>query len=286
MFKIGEFSKLSQVTVKTLRYYDELGLLKPAEVDRFTGYRYYSADQLPRLNRILALKDLGLSLAQVARLLDGGLPPAQILGMLLLKQAELQQRVQEERARLARVEARLRKIEREGTTMPTYDVVLKNVEPQTVVAIRDTIPTYSDQGPLWTELAAYLEQHGAKAAGPSLTIYYDTEYRERDVDVEVATPVSASLPGTERVTVRGLPGAKQMACVVHHGSYDTLGQAYNALFAWIEANGYRIVGPNREVYLRCPDNDYADPDAVGYAGYTADAPAEYVTEVQFPVAKA
>jgi len=90
MFKIGEFSKLSQVTVKTLRYYDEIGLLKPAKVDRFTSYRYYSADQLPRLNRILALKDLGLSLAQVAQLLDGDLPPAQIRGMLRLKQAELQ----------------------------------------------------------------------------------------------------------------------------------------------------------------------------------------------------
>ncbi len=80
MFKIGEFSKLSQVTVKTLRYYDEIGLLKPAEVDRFTSYRYYSVDQLPRLNRILALKDLGLSLDQVAHLLDGNLPPGHFRG--------------------------------------------------------------------------------------------------------------------------------------------------------------------------------------------------------------
>ena len=78
MFKIGDFSKLSQVPVKTLRYYDEIGLLKPAKVDRFTSYRQYSADQLPRLNRILALKDLGLSLAQIAQLLDGDLPPEQI----------------------------------------------------------------------------------------------------------------------------------------------------------------------------------------------------------------
>jgi effector-binding domain-containing protein len=295
MFKIGDFSKLSQVPVKTLRYYDELGLLKPAEVDRWTSYRYYSADQLPRLNRILALKDLGLSLAQIARLLDGdpsGLSPSgrslpldQIRGMLRLKQAELQQRVQEEQARLARVEARLRQIEQEGK-MPAYEVVLKKVEPQMVVAIRDTIPTFSDQGPLWTELATYLEQHGAKATGPSLTLYHDTEYRERDVDVEVATPVSAPPPESDRVTVRQLPAAEEMASVIHQGSYETLGQAYNALLAWIEANGYRIVGPNREVYLCCPDNEYTAPDAVGYAEYLADTPAEYVTEVQFPVAKA
>jgi effector-binding domain-containing protein len=285
MFKIGDFSKLSQVPVKTLRYYDELGLLKPAEVDRWTSYRYYSADQLPRLNRILALKDLGLSLAQIARLLDGDLPPAQIRGMLRLKRAELQQRVQEEQARLARVEARLRQIEQEGK-MPAYEVVLKKVEPQMVVAIRDTIPTYSDQGPLWTELAAYLEQHGVKATGPSLTLYHDTEYREQDVDVEVATPVSAPPPESDRVTVRQLPAAEQMASVVHQGSYETLSQAYNALLAWIEANSYCIVGPSREVYLCCPDNEYTAPDAVGYAEYLADTPAEYVTEVQFPVAKA
>jgi len=97
--------------VKTLRYYDEIGLLKPAQVDRFTGYRYYSEDQLPRLNRILALKDLGLSLEQIGRLLDDDLPPAQLRGMLRLKQAEIQQCVEEEQARLARVEMRLRQIE-------------------------------------------------------------------------------------------------------------------------------------------------------------------------------
>ena len=111
MFKIGEFSKFSQVPVKTLRYYDEIDLLKPVEVDQHTGYRYYSAEQLYRLNRILALKDLGLSLAQIGELLDGDLPAEQMRGMLRLKQAEVQGRVKEEQARLARVEWRLRQIE-------------------------------------------------------------------------------------------------------------------------------------------------------------------------------
>jgi DNA-binding transcriptional MerR regulator len=111
MFKIGEFSRISQVSAKTLRYYDEIGLLTPARVDRFTGYRYYSADQLPRLNRILALKDLGLSLEQIAALLDDDLPPAEIRGMLRLKRVEIQQHLEEEQARLARVEARLKQIE-------------------------------------------------------------------------------------------------------------------------------------------------------------------------------
>ncbi len=93
MFKIGDFSKLSQVSVKALRLYDQMGLLKPSQVDRFTSYRYYSASQLPRLNRILALKNLGFSLEQIAKLLDDQIPPEQIRGMLRLKQAELQQAI-------------------------------------------------------------------------------------------------------------------------------------------------------------------------------------------------
>lgn len=272
MFKIGEFSKLSQVTVKTLRYYDEIGLLKPAKVDRFTSYRYYSVDQLPRLNRILALKDLGLSLEQIARLLDEGLSPDQLRGMFKLKQAEIQQRVGEEQARLARVEARLKQIEQEGR-MPTYEVVIKKVNAQRVAAVRGVIPTYSEQGHLWDELCAYLEQHKVKPAGPCFTLYHDDEYRERDVDAEVCEPVQADAPPPDhgRAKVYELPAVETMACVVHHGSYDMLGQAYRDLLTWIETNSYRIVGPNRDVYLRGPES--------------GSDPSTHVTEVQIPVEK-
>ena len=140
MFKIGEFSRLSHVTVKTLRYYDRIGLLKPATVDRWTSYRYYSADQLPRLNRILALKDLGLSLDQIARLLDDDLSPDQIRGMLRLKQVELQEQLEEEQTRLARVEQRLRQIEKEET-MSSQEVAVKQIPAQAVASVRDTVPS-------------------------------------------------------------------------------------------------------------------------------------------------
>src|SRR5258708_3344144 len=96
MLKIGEFSRLSQVTIKTLHHYDEIGLLKPAQVDPFTDYRYYTVDQLPRLHSIMALKELGLSLEEIARLLLDDLPPEQIRGMFRLKQAEAQPRVPED----------------------------------------------------------------------------------------------------------------------------------------------------------------------------------------------
>src|SRR5438128_819456 len=124
MFRIGEFSRLTQVTVKALRYYDEVGLLQPAAVDELTGYRYYALNQVPRLNRILALKELGLSLEQIALLLHETISLSQLQAMLHDKRAELEARIREEHARLARVEARLRQIEQEES-LTGYEVRLK-----------------------------------------------------------------------------------------------------------------------------------------------------------------
>ena len=113
MLKIGDFARLSQVPVKTLRYYDDLGLITAAHVDSFTGYRYYSVEQLPRLNRLLALKDLGFSLEQIAKVLNEGVTHEQLRGMLMLKRAEAEDRLNEDRGRMARIEARLRDIQLE-----------------------------------------------------------------------------------------------------------------------------------------------------------------------------
>ena len=261
-----------QGNVKALRYYDEIGLLRPAQIDRFTGYRYYSMDQLPRLNRILALKDLGLSLEQSARLLDKELPPDQLRGMLKLKQAELQQQADEVEARLARIEARLRQIEQEGK-MSTYDVVIKKVEPQLVAAVRGVVPTPPEQGSLWKELGTFFSQRKAATPGPCFTLYHDVEYKERDLDLEVCEPLGAPVSGTERVRVYELPGAERMASTIHHGPFVTINEGYQAIMQWIEANGYRITGPCREVYLQEAQNgSQTDPNTV--------------TEIQFPVEKA
>jgi len=272
MLKIGDLSKLSRVSVKTLRYYDEVGLLRPAQVDRFTGYRYYSFDQLPRLNRILALKDLGFSLEQIAQLLSEDLPAAQLRGMLRLRRAELSQHVQDEMDQLARVEARLSQIEQEGK-MPSYDVVIKKVEPQLVAGVRDVIPAYNQQRHLWCELGAYLEQHKFVPAAPCLTIYYS---EEPNIDAEVCEAPSSPLPSSERVKVHELPGVEAMASVVHQGPFTTIGEAYTAIIKWIEANGYRCVGPVREVYLR---------EAQQTESGASQADPNTVTEIQFPVEK-
>lgn len=273
MIKIGDFSKLSQVTVKTLHHYDQLGLLKPVQVDRFSGYRYYAVEQLPRLNRILALKDLGLSLQQIVQLLAGDLAATEIRGMLKLKQAEVQQQLVAEHARLARIEARLRQIEQEQC-MPAYEVVLKKVEPLLVAGVRDVIPDRSIVSPtfnrLFDEVMGYVEQQGGKFAGPPFDMWHDKEYCERDMNVEAAVPIQERLPDNDRVRVYELPAVETMASVIHQGSFDGFSESYNAILQWIEANGYRIVGPNREIYLQY--------DRTGN-------PADYITEIQFPVAK-
>ena len=272
MLRIGEFAWLSQVTVETLRHYDKIGLLKPVQTDRFTGYRYYSLDQLPRLNRILALKDLGLPLEQIGHILDEDLSPDEIRGMLRLKQAELEDQMQGARTRLARVEARIRQIEMEGK-MPDYEVVLKTVEPQRVASKREIIPTWDSVSStiqrLFYEVYNYIMEQGAKQAGPAVSVWHVCKDDRTDTDVEAAIPVEGSLSKSTSVKIQELP-KEQMACVVHHGSFDDLLQAYKAGFAWLENNGYKVAGPIREIYLQYEE----DGD-----------PANYVTEIQFPVAK-
>ena len=279
MFRIGEFSRISRVPVKTLRYYDEIGLLKPAQVDRFTDYRYYTAEQLPRLNRILALKELGFTLEQVAQLLDEELPVAEIRGMFKLKRAEIEQRVAEERERLARLEARLAQIEQENN-LPAYDVVVKRIEPLRVAALRAVAPTVDDIGDLFEQVEACLQTHGLRASGFPFTIWHDSYYSEQDIDLEVCIPVDRLPPTSDRARFCELPGIEFMACLVHHGAYTDIDQACQSLGAWIDTNGYSIAGPNREIYLRF---GVGGSGAVFPPAYLTRNPAEFVTELQFPV---
>ncbi len=271
MIRIGDFSKLSRVSVKALRYYDEMGLLKPVSVDRFTGYRLYEYSQLAVLNRILALKELGFSLEEIGRLLDDGLSLEQMRGMLKLRQTEAHQRVREETERLERIESRLRQIEQENN-MSKYDVVIKNVEAIKFASVRDVVQTPPEQGPLWGELEDYLAMRHVRPSGVCFTLYHDEGFKERDCDVEVCEPLDGDLTESTRIKVQTLPAAT-VACTIHNGPFVTIGEAYNAIGKWLDANGYRIVGPSREVYLNpAKDGIQNDPNTV--------------TELQFPIEKA
>lgn len=247
----------------------------PAQVDPFTSYRYYSANQLPRLNRILALRDLGFTLEQIKRALDDQLTPEEMRGMLRLKQAEIEKQVEEEQARLNRVAARLKQIEQEGKVMPEQEVILKAVEAQHVLAIREVIPTPDYVGTLLGESFMALGPRGIMPAAPPIAIFHDEEFKPADLDVEIALPVAPGvkdavpLDGGRQLVAKTLPAIDTAASIIHKGSYDNLTDTYNAIARWIEANGCRIAGPSREVYLTAPDD-----------------PAGALTEIQYPVVKA
>ena len=249
MIRIGDFSKLSRVSVKTLRYYDETGLLKPVHVDPFTGYRLYEYSQLSVLHRVLALKDLGLSLEEIGRLLDDGLSVEQMRGMLKLRETEARHRLHDEAERLERIGARLKQIEQEDC-MSKYDVVIKSAAEVKIASVRDVVPTPPEQGGLWQELGEYLAQQHVRPISACFTLYHDDEYKERDWDLEVCEPIESDLGGSARVKVQTLPAVKALACTIHNGPFVTIGEAYNAIGKWITDNNYRIVGPCREVYLR------------------------------------
>lgn len=281
MFRIGEFSKLTRVSVRMLRHYDQLGLLKPSYTDISTSYRYYSADQLPRLNRILALRDLGFSLEQIGGLLDDDLPSEQLLGMLKLKRGEIQQGMQAEQMKLARLEARIGQMD--GTAgQANFDIIVREVEPQLVATRREVAPDDDRITYMFEELERYVDRFHARADKPPMTIYHDPEYRDEDIDAEVVVPLTKPIPGSEEVRVIEMPRIKQVACVVQTGSYAAIYQAYNALLAWIEANGHRMTGPIREVYL-----SYS-AEGLGFdlpPTYLAKDANEFVTELQLEIEK-
>lgn len=260
MLRIGDFSKLAQVPIATLRYYDQLGLLKPAEVDRFTEYRYYSVEQLPRLNRILALKDLGFSLEQIERLVNDNVSVQELRGMLLLRQADAERQVLEEQARLARVASRLREIEQEGKPS-RYDIVTKSVAPLWIVSTRQTVGHANEMSELcWNlhgQLRAWSIKHKfAPLAPPApqlLNLYYNTEYTETDLDLEaailIAPPPKSYKTQNAPYTVRELRGEPLIASGVHRGAMDEVSELIQALLMWVSTNNYEITGPAREVHL-------------------------------------
>jgi DNA-binding transcriptional MerR regulator len=264
MFRIGDFSRLSRVSVKALRFYDEVGLLKPTYVDRDTGYRYYSATLLPRLNRILAFKELGFSLGKIIHLLEGDLPVDRVRESLQNRREELARSIERERAQLAEVEAWLADIE-QGGCVPDYEVTIKHVAPRLVASVRDTLSSYADADELFDELDSRLKHRGAPLERG--TIWHTCANQRRSIDCEAVLFLREPAKVAGRAQVYELPGAT-IACVIHQGSDETCERAYLAARSWIKSHGYAIAGPNRELY---------------WQGRVAQDDGSGVTEIQYPI---
>ncbi|MCC3373887.1 MerR family transcriptional regulator [Cohnella sp. REN36] len=280
MLRIGAFASLNKVSVKTLRYYDEVGLLKPAHIDEQTGYRYYSASQLPLLHRILMLRDFGFTLQQIGTLVAGEQADRIIVAMLEQRAREIEEAIRAEQDQLSRIRALTHGI-RSGfaRTAGALEVLVKEVPALRVLSLRDTLPDYDQQGRLWEELIGYVQLHGVPV-GAAIALYGEAEGGDggdpsaSGVAIEVALPLAPEDPvppdgGGGRIRVRTLAAVREMACVIQRGGQAEMTQAYAALQDWMERGGRVPSGPGREVHH------------VGFKD-TLDV-SEHVTEIQIPI---
>ena len=271
MFSIGEFARHGRVSVRMLRHYDAIGLLRPACVDPASGYRFYQVSQLAELNRVIALKDLGFTLQQVQAILEEKVTAAELRGMLKLRRAEIHAQIEAETARLARVEARLLTIEDEAR-VPADGVVIKRLAPVRVAELTGAAAGYEPDAitpviqPLYCDLWRRMASAGVTAAGPAVAYYEDTPAGDGAIVVHAAVPVVVQADGDHGFGVVDLADVGSAAAIIHHGSMDDVLSTGQALARWIDANGYRSVGYAREVTLEWS----ADPD-------------QWITELQQPI---
>lgn len=275
MFRIGDFSRLARVTIRTLHHYDEAGLLTPAHVDPLTGYRYYTADQLESLQRILLLKDLGFSLDQIRDLSSADVDAASFTQHLEARRTELRTAIEAEQARLRRLDA-LRSALSDGDASA---VALRDVPAVEVHSRRERVAHLgSDVQQLFETAEAEVASARARADASPFLIFHDPDYREHDAEVEVCIPVK---PGA-RIDATTVP-AITAGCATYRGPYVQTPLLYRSLVRWIERSGYALAGPLREVYHRygADQQGYRLPDHV-----LAASSADYITELQAPVAPA
>lgn len=254
MFQIGEFSRIARVTARQLRHYEALGLFKPARIDPETGYRYYSALQLPRLNRILVLKDLGLTLDQIVRLADKDISLEEIRGMLTMKKAQIEQTMRDELSRVISIEERLRQIEENGA-FNGEDVMLKAVPAQQLLSIRQVMPSIHDGFALMYELNRLLPSRAGKSVLGNFAILFHADgFDTENVDVEMGFLLEHESHGTftfsegRTLTRRTVPAVETMATLVCVGISNHI-SCYGRLGTWIEKNNFQLAGPAWEVFI-------------------------------------
>ena len=270
MLKIGEFSKLSKVSVRMLRHYDEIGLLKPISIDRFTGYRYYSEEQLPVMLRINSLKKMGFGLSAIGEILKRYDDRDELERYFIIRHTELKADMEEISRRMVMLETALKELRKDD--IMNFEVTIKTMPERKVASVRRLIPTYKDEGLLWNILFKETEGMNMKLVQPIFlgAVLHDTEHKESDVDVEVQAAVEGDYTNTENVIFKIQPETLA-ASVTFTGPYEQFGKAYAAIASWINRNGYAFNGPIMDIYHR------------GY--YETDDQNEFLTEVCCPVRK-
>lgn len=273
MIKIGDFSKLSQISIRMLRHYDEMGLLHPESVDAFTGYRYYTVGQLSEAFRITMLKQMGFSLSAIRTIIDSYSRTEDLVQYLQVQLEQTKQELFASQERLQLIETAITRL-RKDESMMKYDVTVKEMPARYVASLRRIIPAYDKEGLLWNQMREETEAHGIKMemAHPpfSAAIFHDADFKETDPDVEIQFAVVGEYPDTEYVHFK-TESPVFVASAVYTGSYDMITDAYRAVAEWVNANGYAFNGPMFAIYHTSPACE-SDPNKL-------------VTEVCFPVQK-
>lgn len=269
MFRIGDFSRLSKTTIKTLRYYDEEGLLKPEKVDLLTSYRYYTTEQLVQLHRIQSLRQAGLSVAEIKAIRSGS-DAAEILQK---RKAALETDLAHTKHQLSCIEFLL--AGRDTESAMTYSAIMKEIPEYIVFSKKACIPTYA----ACMELIPAIGM-AVGAANPNLKcvtpdycfcVYLDREYRDHDINIEYCQAVEEAGVDVDDIIFKTIP-AVTVVSVMHRGPYEHLGQAYAYVFRWIEENGYEVADElPRESYI---DGIWNKEDA-----------RDWLTEIQVSVLK-
>lgn len=269
LLQIGEFARLTGLPVRTVRYYGNLGLLPPAVVDPSTGYRKYRIDQVDRASRLSALKEIGLPLDEIRRILDDELDDREFrdalagrVAALERESAHITRQLQRARVQLDHVNQRLER------TMP--DVTIKTTDATTIAFVREQIGGIAEIAPLFPKLFSMVDP--TVGVGPGGNVYHYFADDGSSIDVEAVLPVPDDFQAIGPVQTRVIP-ATQVASVIHHGAFNRLHQAHSDLFAWVEANGWTVSGPSYEWNLVCTEPVSQDNET-------------YVTDVQVEVTKA
>lgn len=270
MLKIGDFSKLTRISIRMLRHYDTIGLLTPERIDNFTGYRYYSEAQLPLANRIAALRDMGFGLSTVSEILNQYHDPTAFRKFLEIKRSELESQADDTRRRLLLLETAIERLGKDGIAM-SYDVTRKTLPERYVASLRQTIPSYEHEGDVWRLMGMETAPLHVQEDTPSynLVIFHDRSYKEENVDVEAQKSVVGHYPDTAHVKFKKVP-AIEIASATYQGGYDLITEVNQAVAGWIHDNGYEISGLGFNIYHV---NPHDSPN-----------PADWVTEICYPIA--
>ena len=272
MFKIGEFSQFVRVSPRMLRHYEKCGLISPAVTDPFSGYRQYSAAQIPQIGRIAALRDVGFSIEEIGEILPRMDDRAFLEKALREKAKSIRDSISQDHARLTKLMQMSGECKKEQDTIMVYEVELKKLDAVKVLALRGIIPQYNQESMLWEKLGMYIAQNNIACHSDGYSTYFDEAYMEANPDVEIAVPVDALGESRGEFIFKEYPAVELAATLrfsgPFDGGYDAAGEK---LASWLEANGYAFAGNLRGHVITSPD-DEANPE-------------KWLTELQVAVKK-